>query len=104
MITMVASKFPKYALLTSLAFAINLKAADAFQLSTSPGWSTKPMNSLSYPSNRALPKIRVVLHPAYATKLHYKNPFDSSIDEDPAAEREKGLLVLFSVPLGKSSL
>ena len=102
--TMVAPKLPRCALLIYLAFAINLKALNAFQLPTSPEWSTKTTNSLSYPSNRALPDVRPASNTAHATILFYKNPFDSSIDEDPAAEREKGLLVLFSVPLGKSSL
>lgn len=105
MMTMVAPRLPRCALLISLAFAINLKALNAFQLPTSSEWSTKTRNSLkSYPSNRAFPDVRPASDTAHATKLFYKNPFDSSIDEDPAAEREKGLLVLFSVPLGKSSL
>lgn len=102
--TMVAPRLPRCVLLISLAFAINLKALNAFQLPTSPEWSTKTTNSLSYPSSRALPGARVASNTAHATRLFYKNPFDSSIDDDPAAEREKGLLVLFSVPLGKSSL
>jgi hypothetical protein len=89
--------------LISLAFAINLRALNAFQLPTSPEWSTQTTNTLSYPSSRALPDARAASNTVHATKLFYKNPFDSSIDEDPAAERQKGLLVLCSVPLGKSS-
>jgi hypothetical protein len=103
--TMAAPKSLRCALFISLAFAINLKALNAFQLpTTSPEWSTSTTNSLSFPSNRVLPGARTASNTAHATRLFYKNPFDSSVDEDPAAERQKGLLVLFSVPLGKSLL
>jgi hypothetical protein len=106
MMTMgVVPRLPRCALLISLAFAINLKVLNAFQLPTSPEWSTKTTNSLNFPSsNRALPDARAASNSAHATVLFYRNPFDSSIDEDPAAERERGLLVLFSVPLGTTSL